>query len=283
MDVDMGEDGVNPVPISPVTFEDKMSDSIQIIPVVFIVNDILRNTSHNKIDELSRKLYHFVNEKVIQSGKTDFKEIQIDCDWTAETRDNYFYLLKQIKKMFYNRQLLVTLRLHQVKNQVKSGIPPADKVLLMCYNMGNLRKYGNQNSIIDLSELKKYLGDNLSRYPMPMDLGLPLFSWAVAFRNKAYIGIDKHINQDTLNHQEQFLSKGNNMYVAKTDLPGVGLQKGDEIRWETASLKDVQATAAYISHYLRPGNINVVYFHLDEHNLKNYPYEGLEETARLLR
>lgn len=283
MDIDMDDDGITPVPISPITFQDKVADSVQVIPIVFIVNDVLRNISKAKMDNLARKLYHFANEKVVQSGKPDFNELQIDCDWTAETRDNYFYLLKQLRIMLPHKILSVTLRLHQIKNQVRSGIPPADKVLLMCYNMGNLRKYGSQNSIIELSELKKYIGDNLSGYPMAMDVGLPLFSWAVAFRNTVYIGIDKRINLDTLNRQNQFASNSNNMYTAKTDLPGLGLQKGDEIRWEAASLNDVEATAGYIARFLRPGDVGIVWFHLDENLIKKYTYEGLENTAHLLR
>lgn len=282
MDVDMDEDGITPVPVSPIAFQSKLPDTIQIVPVVFIVNDVLRNQSHPKLDDLSRKLYHFVTGKVTQAGKADFAELQIDCDWTAETRDNYFYLLRQIKLLLGKRQLSVTLRLHQLKNQRSSGIPPADKVLLMCYNMGNLRKYGNQNSILDVNELKKYAGPNLGSYPMPMDIGLPLFEWAVAFRNKQYIGIDKRIKIDNLNAQNQFKSNGNNMYTAKTDLPAYGLQIGDEVRWETSALADVQSATTYIAHYLKPGNVNIVYFHLDEALVNKYKYEDLQNTADLL-
>lgn len=283
MDVDMDEDGATPIPISPIVFQSKLPDTLQIVPVVFIVNDVLRNLSHGKMDGMVRKLYAFVSSKVKQSGKADFSELQIDCDWTVETRDNYFYLLKQIKPLLGSRQLSVTLRLHQLKNKRSSGIPPADKVLLMCYNMGNLRKYGNQNSIMELSELKKYAGDNLNSYPMPMDIGLPLFNWAVAFRNKQYIGIDKRIKFNILNDRNQFASNGNNMYSTKTDLPAYGLQKGDEVRWEDSAFKDVQAVTAYIARYLKPGDVNVVYFHLDEDVVKKYRYDDLQNTADLLR
>ncbi|RKR81534.1 hypothetical protein BDD43_1681 [Mucilaginibacter gracilis] len=283
MDVDMDEDGINPVPVSPVTFQSKLPDTLQIVPVVFIVNDVLRNISKPKLNELAGKLLRFVKGKVTQAGKVDFAEMQIDCDWTAETRDNYFYLLRQIKTVTGNKTLSVTLRLHQLKNRKRTGVPPADKVLLMCYNMGNLRKYGTQNSIIELSELKKYAGENLSTYPMPMDIGLPLFSWAVAFRNKEYAGIDKRINFNILNDEKQFRSNGNGLYSAVADLPAYGLLKGDEIRWEDSALADVQAATVYISKYLKPGNINVVYFHLDDDVIKKYKYEGLQNTADMVR
>ena len=281
MDIDLGDDGL-PAPVSPITFQNKLPDTVQIVPVVFIVNDVLRNISQPQLNDLAKNTVRFVDGKITQAAKSGYSELQIDCDWTTETRANYFYLLRQLKPLLGKRQLSVTLRLHQVKNQKTSGIPPADKVLLMCYNMGNLRKYGNQNSIMELSELKKYLGDDLNAYPMAMDVGLPLFSWAVAFRDKQYIGIAKKINFSILNDAAQFQSNGNNMYSAKTDLPALGLQRGDEVRWEAIKINDLQASTAYIAHYLKPGGLNVVYFHLDEAIVKNYTYEELQNTVNLL-
>jgi len=155
--------------------------------------------------------------------------------------------------------------------------------MLMCYNMGNLRKYGNQNSIIELSELKKYLGDNLGGYPMKMDIGLPLFSWAVAFRDKVYIGIAKRINFVNLNARDKFQSQGNNLYTAETDLPEYGLKKGDMVRWESASVNDLRSVVNYLSHYLKQDTVNVIWFHLDEPVLKNYKYEELENISYILR
>jgi hypothetical protein len=283
MDVDMDESGATPVPVSPVTFQSKLPDTIAIIPVVFIVNNVLRNINQPQLADMAHKITRFVDDKVSQSGKAGYNELQIDCDWTAETRDNYFYLLRQLKPLLPGKTLSVTLRLHQVKNQKSSGIPPVNKAMLMCYNMGNLRKYGGQNSIIELSELQKYLGDNLRDYPIPMDIGLPLFSWAVAFRDKAYIGIAKQINFNNLNDQNRFASKGDNLYQAKTDLPEYGLKKGDMIRWESASVDELRSVAGYLSHYLKTAPVNVIWFHLDEPVLKKYTYEQLEDIGNLLR
>ena len=235
------------------------------------------------MNKLAKNILRFTEGKLQQAGKSSFVELQIDCDWTTETRDNYFYLLQQLKALLHKQTLSVTLRLHQIKNQRASGIPPVNKVLLMCYNMGNLRRYSTHNSIIELSELKRYLGSNLGSYPMQMDIALPLFSWAVAFRNKEYIGIDKRINLDSLNQQSKFWSNGNNLYSAKTDLPGVGLRKGDEVRWEHIELKKIQGALAYISRWLKPGDLNIVWFHLDEAIVKKYKYEDLQNAADLLR
>jgi hypothetical protein len=281
--MDMDESGVQPTPVSPITFQQKLPDTVQLIPVVYIINNVLKNTNKATIADMARKLLYYVDGKVKQAGKSGYSELQIDCDWTAGTRDNYFYMLNELKAQMKGKVLSVTLRLHQVKNQQSCGIPPVNKALLMCYNMGNLRKYGPKNSIIEVTELKKYLGDNLARYPMKMDIGLPLFSWAVAFRDKQYMGIARQINFDKLSNAKRFSAMGGNLYRAKTDMPEYGLNKLDEVRWESAPIKDLEAITGYLSPRLKNDAVEVVYFHLDEDVLKRYTYEELQNVANLLR
>ena len=284
MDIDMVENRSEPTPILPILFKNKIPDSVKIIPVVFIVNDVLKSLTDTGISALANKILPFVQAKVEQAGKSDFEELQIDCDWTASTREHFFYLLKQLKKhpMMRHKKLSVTLRLHQLKNQVKSGSPPADAAMLMCYNMGNLRAYGNQNSILEMSELKKYLNQNIGAYPMPLAIGLPLFNWAVAFRNKEYIGISKKIKFVDLIDKNQFIFIGDNIYKAATDLPDFGLNKADEIRWEAISMDDLQAVATYLSPLIKANTLTVIYFHLDENLLKPYHYTDLEKVNQIL-
>ncbi|MCD0489908.1 hypothetical protein LPB86_16825 [Pedobacter sp. MC2016-14] len=283
MDVDAGENG--PVPISPITFKTTLPDSVEMIPVVFIVNNVLKNQSHHQLDYLADKIIYYVNGKIRQAGKSSFKELQIDCDWTRSTRDNYFYLLNRIKanKSLKNKVLSATLRLHQLKNIKVNGIPPVTRVMLMCYNMGNLRKYGTQNSILDQTELEKYMGKNLSSYPKQVDVGLPLFSWAVVFRQKQYAGIAKGLHRNLLNNQQSFKALSHHFYLLLHDLPDHGLKRGDEIRWEDVSTVQLNTAATYIEKYLKADTVNVIYFHLDELTLKQHTYENLEKTTALFR
>ena len=283
MDVNNGE--IGPVPISPVRFKSPLPPSVQVVPVVFIVNNVLKGQSQAQLNQLASKIVYYVDGKIRQSGKITFNELQIDCDWTRTSRNNYFYLLKQIKtsRALKNRQLSATLRLHQLKNQQSSGIPPVNRVMLMCYNMGNLRKYGPQNSILDQHELEKYMGYNLFRYPMPVDVGLPLFSWAVVFRQHQYIGIAKRLTADSLNNKQLFTVTDNHLHTLLKDLPALGLKRGDEVRWENVSTAQLKTTASYIGKYVAQDTLNLIYFHLDASTLKHYTYETLEETAHLLR
>jgi hypothetical protein len=284
MDVDIDEAGINPVPISPITFKNKLPDTVSIVPVVYIVNNVLKTTTKPALDALAKKILFFVKGKVEQSGKPDYHELQIDCDWTLGTRDNYFYLLAKIREQTIQQHkiLSVTLRLHQLKNQKRNGIPPVDRVMLMCYNMGNLRKYGEQNSILDVTEMQKYINSNISDYNLPADIALPLFSWAVAFRNKEYIGISKRVSYRDLNNPSQFIKQTGNIYRAKTDLPQYGFKLNDEVRWENTSFLALQNAAKYLSGVIKTDTINVAYFHLDEAIIQAFKYEDLDKITHLL-
>ncbi|MET3977948.1 hypothetical protein ABIB62_000515 [Mucilaginibacter sp. UYP25] len=284
MDVNMDQAGTTPIPISPITFKNKLTDTMSMVPVVFIVNDVLKSTTKPDLDDLTKKILYFVKGKVEQAGLPDYQELQIDCDWTSSTRDNYFYLLQQIRKETKagQKMLSVTLRLHQLKNQKRNGVPPADRVMLMCYNMGNLRKYGNQNSILNIAEMKKYINSNIADYHLPVDVALPLFSWAVAFRDKEYIGISKHVSYRDLNNPAQFAKQTGNRYRAKTDLPQYGFKLNDEVRWENTSLSALLGAAKYLSGLIKSDTINVAYFHLDEATIKAFKYEDLDKVTNLL-
>ncbi|WP_461486512.1 hypothetical protein [Pedobacter sp.] len=282
MDIDNDEMGV-PTPIAPINFKNKLPGHINIIPVVFIVNDVLKNTDDTALKKMAANIIRFVNGKAAQAGKQNYTALQIDCDWTATTRQAYFSLLKEIKLLSKGKVLSATLRLHQLKNQEKSGVPPVDKVLLMCYNMGNLRKYGSQNSILDLAELKKYANKNLGLYTMPVDLGLPLFSWAVAFRNNAYAGISKKLNKANLADKNKFNFTSQGFYSAKTDLPQFGIYKNDEIRYEESKFEEIKESTAYLAKYIANKPLNLVFYHLDESILKNFSTHDLEEINHILR
>ena len=270
------------IPVAPVKFDDKLADGLEIVPVVYVVNDVLKEQSDMQIEQLSANILTYVKAKVLQSGRKDYKELQIDCDWTQTTRETYFHLLKELKKHNKTKMLSSTLRLHQLKNQEKSGVPPVDKVLLMCYNMGNLRKYGTQNSILDVVELKKYAGKNLGFYPMDIDVALPLFSWSVVFRGQQYAGISKRVSDADLKNTLMFSVLANGLYQAKIDLPQFGILQNDLVRFEQSKMKDLRETAKYLSANLSDKPLNLLFYHLDKQIFKNYTYHELEEVAHLL-
>lgn len=280
MDVDFDPDRQQAVPVSPITFKDPLPATIDIIPVVYIVNHTFEKLDSTQRGVLATRIANFVQAKVKQAGKADFRELQIDCDWTKNTRDSYFDFLRQLKKhsLLEGKAVTVTLRLHQVKNIVSSGIPPVQKAMLMCYNMGNLRKYGAQNSILDQREMDVYLTDYLKDYPLKLDVALPIFEWTVVFRNKEYAGISKRINKTLLKDKRLFKQRENSiLYDLTVDYPAAGLKRGDVIRWEDISAAQLLQTSRFLSRHLKPDERTLAFYHLDTDLLKQFSDEDLQK------
>lgn len=280
MDVDYNPDLQQATPVSPIKFSDPLPHGVEVIPVVFIVNQVFHKLDATQRAALAGRIATFVAAKVKQGGKQSFKELQIDCDWTKTTRDSYFDFLQQLKAhpLLHGKSLSVTLRLHQVKNISSSGIPPVEKAMLMCYNMGNLRKYGEQNSILDQHEMDLYLQDYLQNYPLKLDVALPIFDWAVVFRNREYAGISKRISKTQIEDKHLFRQRGNSiLYDLLIDYPAAGLKRGDVVRWEEISSADLLQSARFLSRNLKPEERTLAFYHLDASLLKHYTDEDYQK------
>lgn len=279
MDIDNQGPNGEAVPVSAISFAEPLPDTVAMVPTVFIVNNVLRELSGSDLDDLAANICQFVEAKVKQAGKNGFDELQIDCDWTATTRDNYFALLEAIRTQVGDSvRLTSTLRLHQVRNLRSSGIPPVDRVLLMCYNMGNLRQPGAHNSILDLREMETYLKGFLAEYPLSVDIALPLFSWSVVFRNDEYAGISKRLDPGSLLDTAIFAhEEGTSLYHLKTTLPEAGLRKGDVVRREETRWEDLSAAADFLAKYKRKEEFTLLFYHLDNQVLKVFTDEQLQE------
>ena len=160
-------------------------DSVEVVPVVYITRAALLYPS--SLDTLAVRIAHLVGTLM---GGTNWTDIQWDHDWTASTRSNYFALLRLLKQqpVFKNKQFTATIRLHQLRQIQPSLLPPVNKGLLMVYNMGHLTQAGNTNSILDEAVWKSYQ-PYLAQYPLPLDWGLPVFAWAVQFRQDRFVAI----------------------------------------------------------------------------------------------
>jgi hypothetical protein len=77
--------------------------------------------------------------------------------------------------------LTATIRLHQYAQPGKTGVPPADRGMLMPYNVGKIAEPGDVNSIFDEATAEPYFRGT-KHYPLPLDIGLPAFAWGVQFR-----------------------------------------------------------------------------------------------------
>jgi hypothetical protein len=145
--------------------------SFEIIPVVYIVNSTLDGAD---IYTLSSHIHALVNQISDWRFHRLPKTIQLDCDWTSSTREQYFSLVKRMQEYY---EVNVTIRLHQIKYQKETGIPPVERGTLMLYNIGHLDST-SENSILESSIVSEYINASTS-YPIALDVALPIFSQTV--------------------------------------------------------------------------------------------------------
>jgi hypothetical protein len=227
-------------------------------------------------DSFASKISNRILQICTNAGITETKEWQLDCDWTEKSKADYFRLVDAVKKIAHRQKikLSVTLRLYPYKYQTAMGVPPADRALLMCYNMGNLTNPATVNSIIDPGEMNKYLTVG-QPYPLPLDAALPLFSWQVWFRDKTYLGL---VYPAELEGVACLTQTGNKREFTKDTVIGRRLfLKGDWLRSE-GSYPEQLAQARELIRTKLGGQLiqRLALFHLDSLILNKYDPDALE-------
>jgi hypothetical protein len=253
---------------------DSLVSYMEVIPTVYIRNEVFYNISKSELDTLAVNIL-FLCQKYYKSNirnrHVDFKELQIDCDWTNQTKDNYFYLLEQIKQQS-GKKLSCTLRLYPYKYPDKMGVPPVDKVTLMCYNLINPIENKDENSLQNNGLLEAYL-KKAAPYPIHLDIALPVFSWIHVYQNNQFVGM---ISADKINLKEYAKQLKPMWYELEKDIE-VGdlyLRIGDKLKLEefeeTETLKTISLLKKYISF---DDTTTITLFHLDNENLEKYNNE----------
>lgn len=198
------------------------------IPVVFITNKTLQNLD-----------YKVISDQIINLVKKfNFNEIQIDCDWSDSTKNNYFLLLKELKNDL-NKNISATIRLHQIKYFNKTGVPPVDYGVLMYYNMSSLGDFNTKNYILDNNEAKKY-HYNFENYPLKLKLALPLYSQAVQFRDKKAINLFENVEQIDFNEEFEKLDENKYKVLKSHYFKGKYIYEGDILRFENVNEKELK-------------------------------------------
>lgn len=278
-DVDTSRDVNNAIKIKPISIlqlKTAIPKRLSFKPVVYITRSALKECT--QVDSLAHHIGKLV-QAIVENNHLTYSEIQWDCDWTPSTQSTYFLLLQKLKQEpeFEHKIFSATIRLHQIKNRSLAGIPPVDKGLVMCYNMGNLKRYGEQNSIIDLPTAKEYLG-SMQSYPLKLDIALPLFHWALQFRNEKFVGILNDVESKDVLDNIHFTQKSKCLFIAKetTTVNGFSIQAHDEIRLEFVDLQVLHQMAKYLSRHNNNTNLQVLFFHLSPTVIKTYPAHELQ-------
>ena len=263
-------------PVSKIEFQ--QVPSTDIVPCVYLQNAVF--TGARDFDKLAIKLVELI-ERISHKNKLKFDEVQLDCDWTEGSRENYFRFLKNVQKQLPQIKVCCTVRLHQVKYQSKTGVPPVEKGLLMCYNMDDIDDFTTKNSIVDEDVLNEYINKN-SSYPLPLDLALPVYQWGLVFRlgKLSLIANDLNIN-DLKKHHVQKVER--NIYRATQNgfVKGAYLCKGDLIRFEQSSPSEL----IKVSKALSKTNLRfqqVIFYHLSQDNIHQYDTKFFSKINTLI-
>lgn len=282
-DVAWDELAGEPKPLAQLNVQNKIAlHSFSIIPTVYITNECIFKIKEEQTDNLAHRIFQLIQKINTENNLPKPGEIQIDCDWTKTTKEKYFSILNNLHALDSTQIYSATIRLHQIKFRRTTGVPPVQRGMLMCYNMGNLRNINSANSILDVEELKKYIGD-LKNYPLPLDVAFPVFEWVVLFRNNQFNGLLQNMSKDVFT--DSLFSRSKNFYTLKMDanVGGYVLKKGDVLRYEASDYKETLQAESLISKDLKGNALSVSLYHLDSITLKKYSYYELENIYDAMR
>ena len=240
--------GEQPVPVATTiitdqikTFDDYGLD-VEIVPVVFITVEALR------LDKpLGERIVQRVDDMCRANG-IKYKEIQLDCDWTKETKHMFFSLCQEVKQMLHEKKLglSATIRLHQLRDT----LPDIDYGVLMLYNTENLRDHKVKNSILNSQVVREYMRH--ARSDKHLDFAYPTYEWTLWFKGNKFMGI--LTQSDTARHE------------------GI-------LRHETSDFTEIMKAKNAIKQDLKDIDYpsSTIIYHLDSANLSKYSNDEIEK------
>ena len=267
------------VPVATIRFKSDIPDSLHIIPVIYITNETMLQLQKSELSELAIKIKK-LSHQLLGNYFLSVKEFQFDCDWTDKSKENYFYFLRYYSNLENETiPLSATIRLHQVKYQNRTGIPPVSRGMLMFYNMGNIRDYQSNNSIYNSQTAESYLTNGL-KYPIPLDVSLAAYSWGILYRYGIATELLSNLSKEELVRDSLILNSHSNFYKIRKEhlFHGVYLQAGDEIRLEAIDAKQLQQAAKQLSNRWNNEKFTLTLYHWHDYLFNTFNSEELEIT-----
>ena len=266
-----GSDAITPLAQLEIPPTENLSD-FEIVRTIFITNEVFQQISEEKITWLAEKVAEFDARLNLPVSSAGVYEFQVDCDWTGSTKDAFFRFLEILRtKLPAGTLLSSTIRLHQYKFPNRTGVPPVDRGMLMCYNTGDIDDSEARNSILDLEDARKYIVGAPKKYPLPLDLALPIFSWTLVYRGdelwKIIPGSHKEVPLG-------ILEKG-------TFLSGHYLRPGDLLRRETISADLLKKATQLAATTDLADDATLAFFHLDSTSLHDYPVQLIDAVCHI--
>lgn len=177
-DVVMDEATGEPMPNATIAFGTRaglvestpVPDSLEIIPTVYLTEDCM----HARHDDLARNLVQRIVQMNETHDITGVRELQIDCDFTLNSRRTFYAFLEDVRReaRSHGLRLSATIRLHQLSMPV----PPVDYGVLMLYNTGDPQRFDERNPVLDQRDVQPYVR-YLDGYDLPLAAAYPVYAW----------------------------------------------------------------------------------------------------------
>ncbi len=280
----------------------------EIIPTVFITNEVFQNIRPEKMDWLASKIVEcaftrftrFTRHSPQGEGGPPSKNLPpekftaflFDCDWTPSTRESFFLFLKKMRgKLPSSTSLEATIRLHQYKFPKQTGVPPVDRGMLMFYNTGDVDQESERNTVFHPDDALKYLDGAPKNYPIPLDLALPLFSWGLVFREgELWKIVPGPLPLDEMRRSEKYIEKpatepfSARLWEVKeaTFLGGHYLRPGDHIRISAISPELLFKAADLAQKLDLAEDASVAFFHLGIARSGQFSAQQLDSVCKTI-
>jgi hypothetical protein len=272
-DVDNDGNGIHPT--AKIQAFDCALLQAEYVPVVFITNRTFIGINRQGIDNLAQHVNDLIAETATQNHLPAIQEIQIDCDWTNTTRNDYFSFLKKLKALS-KKKITCTIRLHQIADKGKTGIPPVDKGYVMCYATSQPSDFTDKNSILDKTLLQSYM-QSINNYPLDFDIALPLYSWAIVANHLGKIKLINGVTKQDIISENRFKPLTNEIYEVEDDFffYGIYLNRGFKIKTEGIRPELLWETKVWLDNKIKK-DYRIVYYHLDKPFLEQYTINDLK-------
>ncbi len=201
---------------------------VEAVPVVFLTNEVFQHPLGSLAEDVTELLTH--------SFPYPFTELQLDSDWTADTREAYFNFLEELRERLPGKVISCTVRLHQYRDRSVQGVPPVDRAVLMAYNTGDLGSWETENSIVDTSVINSYV-EGQPTYPLPLDLAVAAYDWAAVYRYGKLAYLINEPELVSLSDTARFTQLAPLRYRVRqsTYYGGIFLYAGDLVRQEVVT------------------------------------------------
>ncbi len=258
-----------------VRFDKKVNQTI--VPCIFITNTTFQYIKD--VETFAQEVYAKI-QRINNTSEVTIQEIQMDCDWNSTTQKRYFAFLEHLKKIAQQDHILLsaTIRLHQIKYQKQTGVPPVEKGYLMCYNMGDIENPNESNSIYQEELLATYTGEYINEYPLDLNIAIPLYNWGLVYRFGRLVEIINDLDETDLDKTTS-RKTGENIFVLEKNqyIKNSYLYEGDLIRVEKTPLMITEKgiRTLYSKMEKKPGEL--VFYHVKSKWIENYDSKDFKD------